>query len=124
MAIRAVLLTLAVVAICACAGYGASRALAPAAPQSRELQVEQRLMCPECTGTRLDVCDQPVCQDMKTDIRARLARGESPDAIVASYEQAYGPAILASPPPRPADAVPWLVLLGLISVAGAVVLTR
>lgn len=122
--IRAALITVAVVALCACAGYGASRALTPPAPQSRELQVEQRLMCPVCSQTRLDVCDQPVCQDMKTDVRARLAGGESPDSIVASYQQAYGPSILATPPPGPADAVPWVALLALLSAVGAAVLAR
>lgn len=122
--IRAVLVTLAVVAVCACAGYGASRALTPPAAQSRELQVEQRLMCPVCSQTRLDVCDQPVCRDMKADIRARLEGGESPDSIVASYRTAYGPSILASPPAGPADAAPWVVLLGLLSAVGAVVISR
>ena len=89
----------------------------PATPQ---LAVEQRLMCPQCEAVRLDVCDRPICADMKSDIARRLQAGESGDAIVASYRQAYGSSVLAGD--QPAGVVPllpWAALgVGLLALGG------
>ena len=92
-------------------GLGASHALSPSTPASTELSVEQRLRCPQCTGIRLDVCDRPICAEMRSDIRARLAAGESGDAIVAAYAEAYGPGIVVEPSGIDAASVwfSWLV---------------
>ena len=34
-------------------------------------------MCPQCEAVRLDVCDRPICADMKSDIARRLQAGDS-----------------------------------------------
>ena len=114
-ALLIVLLALAALA----AGAGASQLLSPSAPESRELAVEQRLRCPQCTGIRLDVCDRVICQEMRADIRRQLAAGVSADGIVASYEQAYGPGVLMEPSglERTSVLLPWLaVALGLLGL--------
>lgn len=92
-------------------GLGASRALSASTSASTELAVEQRLRCPQCTGIRLDVCDRPICAEMRSDIRQRLAAGESGDAIVAAYAEAYGPAVIVEPSGFDAASVwlSWLV---------------
>ena len=102
-------------------GAGVARAWVVATPISPQLAVEQRLLCPQCTGTRLDVCDQAICLDMKADIRRRLAAGEPADSIVGHYRSVYGPGILAAPPEAdPTFYLPWLVvaaaLLALVGV--------
>ena len=118
-ALLVVLLGLAAIA----AGAGASQLLSPSAPESRELAVEQRLRCPQCTGIRLDVCDRVICQEMRADIRRQLAAGMSADAIVASYEQAYGPGVLMEPSglEKVSVLLPWLAvalgLAGLVAVS-------
>lgn len=106
----AILIGLMIVAAVAI-GAGASRALSPSRPASTELSVEQRLRCPQCTGIRLDVCDRPICAEMRSDIHARLAAGESGDTIVAAYAQAYGPGIVVEPSGFDAASVwlSWLV---------------
>jgi cytochrome c-type biogenesis protein CcmH/NrfF len=119
---RAFLVVALVVVAAFAAGFGASRLLAPAAPADRQLAVEQRLMCPQCTETRLDACDRPICADMKADIAARLRAGESPDAIVASYEEAYGPAVVAQQPGPPlASSVPLLMLAAVLGLVALVI---
>jgi cytochrome c-type biogenesis protein CcmH/NrfF len=109
-----------VVLLAAAGGFAFSQLYLRPAPPSAQLAVEQRLLCPQCQEVRLDVCDRPICADMKGDIARRLAAGESEDAIVAAYRQAYGPSILAdSQPAGPAAwLLPWaLVLLALAGLA-------
>lgn len=118
-----------VVLVAALAGHGFSRWYsAPAARPTptgvtaAQLATEQRLMCPQCTGTRLDVCDRPICLDMKADIARRLAAGEAADAIVAGYRNAYGPAVVAPSPPDWWAAGPVLVAAGLLIAVVVLVL--
>ena len=92
---RAWLAPLLLVLAAGLAGAAFSRAYAVPAAATPQLAVEQRLMCPQCLQTRLDVCEIPICIDMKADIARRLAAGESQDSIVSSYRQAYGSAILS-----------------------------
>jgi len=90
-----------------------------------QLAVEQRLMCPQCEAVRLDVCDRPICADMKADIARRLHAGESQDSIVSSYRQAYGSSVLSGDqPPGAVALLPWAALaVGLLALA-AVALRR
>ena len=108
---RTVLLLSLMIASAVSIGLGASRALSAPTPASTELAVEQRLRCPQCTGIRLDVCDRPICAEMRSDIRRRLAAGETGDAIVAAYAEAYGPAVVVEPSGFDAASVwlSWLV---------------
>jgi cytochrome c-type biogenesis protein CcmH/NrfF len=92
------------------AGAAFSRAYSAPAANAPQLAVEQRLMCPQCLQTRLDVCDTPICSDMKADVARRLSAGESQDSIVSSYRQAYGDSILSNEQPAGLAAwVPWTV---------------
>jgi len=117
---------LLIVLAAAAAGFGFSRLYLQPAPASAQLAVEQRLLCPQCQEVRLDVCDRPICTDMKADIARRLAAGEPEDSIVAGYRQAYGPSVLADSQPAGLAAVlPWaLVVLALAVLAGLAVRGR
>jgi cytochrome c-type biogenesis protein CcmH len=95
------------------------------APAPAQLAVEQRLMCPQCQAVRLDVCDRPICADMKADIARRLQAGESQDSIVSFYRQAYGSSVLSSDQPAgPAGLLPWAALAVGLLVLGGVALRR
>ena len=94
---------------------------------SAALRVERALLCPQCTNLRLDVCDTQLCADMRADIRARLARGESEQQIVESFVSLYGHEVLADVPARGFN----LVLFGwvgasllLVASVGTLVLMR
>lgn len=95
---------------------GARMLAARRQPVSAELAVERRLECPQCTGIRLDVCDRPICDDMRADIRRRLAVGQSPDQIVKAYSNVYGTKVLAEPEYAALGQEPWLPL-GLLGAA-------
>ena len=114
---------LAVVVAAALGGFGFGRLYLEPAPISAQLAVEQRLECPQCQNVRLDTCDRPICTDMKADIARRLAAGESPDAIVASYRTAYGGSVVAADQPGGLlAAVPWLAVL--LALVGLFLLAR
>lgn len=115
---RAWRLPLLLVLAAAIGGFAFSRLWLAPAPPSPQLAVEQRLLCPQCQEVRLDVCDRQICADMKADIARRLADGETPDAIVAAYRAAYGPAVLSDQQPGgPVAWLPWiLVAAGLLTL--------
>ena len=116
-----------VVLLAAAGGFAFSQLYLRPAPPSAQLAVEQRLLCPQCQEVRLDVCDRPICTDMKADIARRLAVGESEDSIVAGYRAAYGPSILADNQPGGPAAwlLPWALLaLGLGALAALVLRLR
>ena len=110
----------AVVIAAAIGGFAFANLHLSPAPASAQLAVEQRLMCPQCEAVRLDICDRPICTDMKADIARRLQAGESQDSIVSSYRQAYGSSVLSSDqPPGAAALLPWAALaVGLLALAG------
>jgi cytochrome c-type biogenesis protein CcmH/NrfF len=110
----------AVVIAAALGGFAFANLYLAPAPATPQLAVEQRLMCPQCEAVRLDVCDRPICADMKADIARRLRAGESEDSIVSSYRQAYGSTVLAADQPAGiAGLLPWAALaVGLLALAG------
>jgi cytochrome c-type biogenesis protein CcmH/NrfF len=118
--VRAWAAPVAVVIAAALGGFAFANLYLAPAPATAQLAVEQRLMCPQCEAVRLDVCDRPICADMKADIARRLQTGESEDSIVSSYRVAYGSTVLANDQPAGAAALlPWAALaLGLLALAG------
>ena len=98
-------LALAAAALAGVALAAAALAGAPPAKQVRAqdvegqaLDIEQRLLCPQCTNKRLDVCELPICEDMRALIREQLAAGDSADDIVRFFSNRYGERVLAELP--------------------------
>lgn len=95
--------------------------------EAQALQIERQLLCPQCTNKRLDVCELPICVDMRTLIRERLAAGDSPDSIILFFSNRYGERVLADLPKSGFN----LVLFGwvggsiaLVALLGALSLLR
>jgi cytochrome c-type biogenesis protein CcmH/NrfF len=91
------------------------------------LRVERKLLCPQCTNLRLDVCDTQFCADMRAEIRARLQRGESEEQIIDTFTDLYGLEVLAEVPRRGFNLVlfGWVVgSLLLVASVGGLVLRR
>jgi len=90
------------------------------AADARSLAIERQLLCPQCVNLRLDVCDTQLCQDMRAEIRTRLAAGETPAQIIGVFEQRYGARVLADPPYTGARRalLGWGVLATLLVAAG------
>ncbi len=115
--LAAVLLVALLLAVCV---LPAPRVVGAQSVDKQALSIERQLMCPQCVNLRLDVCDTQLCQDMRAEIRTRLAAGESPEQIMAMFEQRYGTGVLANPPYRSFRRVllGWAVVAMLVVAAG------
>lgn len=119
-------LLVAAVAVLVVVGF-ASRARG-AKPQDLDAQTREiasTLACPVCQG--LSVADSPseLAVNMRQVIRAKLEAGESRQAIVDYFVQAYGESILLAPPHTGFWLFIWwvpvaVVVFGLVCVGFAV----
>lgn len=82
---------------------GLALALAGAPPASREAEarrIETELIAPCCWAQQVSVHSSPAADQMRSDIRLRLAAGQGHQQILDAYVAQYGQAILAEPPAR------------------------
>ncbi len=91
----------------------ASPALAASRPSESDL--ETKLVCPVCHET-LDESDAPVAQQMKQEIRRRIAQGWTEKQILDEMVANYGPGVLSTPATHGFDLLAWVLPLGGIAV--------
>jgi cytochrome c-type biogenesis protein CcmH len=72
----------------------------PATYEAEARRLEAALIAPCCWRQQVSVHSSPAAEHIRTEIRTRLATGEAPALILASFEERYGTAILAEPPAR------------------------
>lgn len=109
--------------VCVLVGVG----LATATPARAETDVEREaraieelLMAPCCFQQQVSVHHSPTAAAVQKDIRARLARGETREVILAAYVQEHGPGILVVPPAQGSNLI--LYVLPPIVLAASVLL--
>jgi cytochrome c-type biogenesis protein CcmH len=90
-----------------------SPALAGSRPSESDL--ETKLVCPVCHET-LDESDAPVAQQMKQEIRRRIAQGWTEKQILDEMVANYGPGVLSTPATHGFDLLAWVLPLGGIAV--------
>jgi cytochrome c-type biogenesis protein CcmH len=66
--------------------------------QAREL--ETRLVAPCCWSQQVSVHQSPAADSVRKDLRTRLGRGETSQAILDDYVVQFGERILVEPPAR------------------------
>ncbi len=90
---------------------------APAVAASRpsEADIETKLVCPVCHET-LDESDAPVAQQMKGEIRRRIAEGWTEKQILDEMVANYGPGVLSTPATHGFDLLAWVLPIGGIAV--------
>jgi cytochrome c-type biogenesis protein CcmH len=91
MVCRPLAFTFALVLVTGCA--------APPAP-SPAVRVERRLLAPCCWNQTLDIHESELASSLRSEIRARVARGESAEAIERVMVDRYGERIRAAPAQR------------------------
>ena len=84
------------------------------------------LIAPCCFSQQVSVHQSPAADDMRRDIRRRLAAGQTRQQILDAYAAQYGARILAQPPARGAGRLLYLLppLAFLLSAGWLVVLAR
>jgi cytochrome c-type biogenesis protein CcmH len=91
--------------------------LQPSPDVEREARaLEAMLIAPCCFSQQVSVHQSGAADEVRQDVRLRLARGETREQIVQAYVDQYGKRILAQPPAEGFDralyVLPPLLLLG------------
>jgi cytochrome c-type biogenesis protein CcmH/NrfF len=94
-------------------------ALAANKPPS-ESDLETLLVCPTCHET-LDESNSAVAQQMKAEIRRRIAEGWTKKQILDEMVANFGPGVLSTPATHGFDLLAWALPIGGIG-AGAIAL--
>ena len=81
-------------------------------------EIETELVCPVCHET-LDESDAPIAQEMKQEIRRRIAEGWTKKQIIDEMVANFGPGVLSTPSKHGFDLLAWVLPLGGIAL-GAV----
>jgi cytochrome c-type biogenesis protein CcmH len=100
-------------------------ALAVAAPawagtHPNAAAIETKLVCPVCHET-LDQSTAPIAQEMKAEIRKRIAEGWTEKQILDAMVANFGPGVLSTPAKHGFDLLAWVLPIG-GAMAGVVVL--
>jgi cytochrome c-type biogenesis protein CcmH len=100
-------------------------ALALAAPvlasnggQASASAIETQLVCPVCHET-LDQSTAPVAQEMKAEIRRRIAQGWTEKQIIDEMVANFGPGVLSTPAKHGFDLLAWALPIGGILLGAA-----
>jgi cytochrome c-type biogenesis protein CcmH len=82
--------------------------------------IETELVCPVCHET-LDQSTAPIAQQMKKEIRRRIAQGWTKQQIIDEMVANFGPGVLSTPATHGFDLLAWLLPFGGVAL-GALVL--
>ena len=82
--------------------------------------IETKLVCPVCHET-LDQSTAAVAEEMKAEIRRRIAQGWTEKQILDEMVANFGPGVLSTPATHGFDLLAWLLPIG-GAMAGVVVL--
>jgi cytochrome c-type biogenesis protein CcmH len=93
-------------------------ALAANGGRVSESAIETKLVCPVCHET-LDQSTAPVAQEMKAEIRRRIAQGWTEKQIIDEMVANFGPGVLSTPSKHGFDLLAWVLPIGGILLGAA-----
>ncbi len=72
-------------------------------------RVAQKLYCPVCPNTPLDVCETQACKDWRAQIKDELSQGWTEQQIIDYFVAQYGERVLAEPQRSGFTSLVWLL---------------
>lgn len=96
---------------------------APASGSERQptlSELEREVFCPTCR-TLLEQSHAPIAERMRAFIRTRIAAGDTKSEIKARLVADFGQSVLAAPPARGFNLLVWILPIGGLLGAGAVI---
>jgi cytochrome c-type biogenesis protein CcmH len=82
-------------------------------------EIEAMLIAPCCFSQQVSVHQSPAADEVRVDVRRRLAAGETREQILEAYVAQHGKRILVTPPDKGFDRILHLLPpLGLVLTAG------
>lgn len=117
---------LLVVVVGAVLVVGTVRDPGPQTPQDRVTAIARTIKCPTCQGEAVSDSNAAVSREIRVDIAARVAAGESDDQIRSYYVSTYGGEILLTPSSSGVGALVWVlpVVVVVVAAAGLVLVFR
>ncbi len=92
------------------------------AKEAQALALMHTLRCLVCDGQSIADSDAPMAGDMRSLVRTRIAKGESPESVRAWLIDRYGAMISYDPPAQGATLLLWL--FPVLLAGGAMLLLR
>jgi cytochrome c-type biogenesis protein CcmH len=80
-------------------------------------RIFSELMSPYCPGLMLADCPSPDAFELRAEIRARLAAGETPAQVKADLFARFGDSIRATPEPRDWGLLLWAAPFGVLAAS-------
>ena len=78
-------------------------------PAARAQDLETQLKCPECQGLSVADSQAPTSRAIRTDVKRRIAAGQSDEEIRRAYVDTYGESILLSPQDSGVSLIVWIL---------------
>ena len=105
---------------------GLSPVLSGAHLEREARALEAMIIAPCCFSQQVSVHQSPAADEVRKDVRARLAAGQTRDQILNAYVSQYGKRILAEPPAEGFDLALYLLppILLIASAALVIALVR
>lgn len=72
-------------------------------------RVAQKLYCPVCPNTPLDVCETQACKDWRAQIKDELSQGWTDQQVIDYFVAQYGERVLAEPQRKGFTSLVWLL---------------
>jgi cytochrome c-type biogenesis protein CcmH/NrfF len=94
-----------------------TRSSGPSSPEEQTQAIARTIKCPECSGQSVASSGSASSKAIRTDIAARLKRGQSADEIRDYYAGRYGEAILLNPARSGAASLVWIIPVVAIVIA-------
>lgn len=90
---------------------------------SSQSDIENGLICPACfdDGMTVAACADSTAQQIKEDVRQKLAIGQTKQQIIKTYVDKYGEKILTSPPKKGFNLMAWVIPFLGIAMGGVLI---
>ena len=85
-------------------------------PAARAHDLETELKCPECQGLSVADSQAPTSRAIRSDIKRRIAAGQSDEQIRQAYIDKYGDSMLLSPQDSGVSLLVWILPIVVVAL--------
>lgn len=94
----------------------------PATADERARRIGDSVMCPACSGETVSNSQAPVAVNIRRQIQARVAEGQSDQEIRDALAAAYGERVIMNPPKSGVAGLVWVLpVVALVAAAAGLV---
>lgn len=91
----------------------------PATADERARRIGDSVMCPACSGETVSNSQAPVAVNIRRQIQARVAEGQTDQEIRDALSAAYGERVIMNPPKTGVAGLVWVLPVAALVAAAA-----